>query len=446
MGREEKKLSKSDTEREYSMKSFWEFAEAWLKEHWGRFLGEQGVLAKGAAFLTTVVILYSNFLFHRYDVGYYHRFFGVPREYLRAAWNSSMTDLLVYAMIAIVRSILILGAVAVLLVFLVAFCVWIHEKSKKTQMIFWVLFVVAAVILVVFMIFWWDSYQMWKFLAGLCGAVFLILTLCLIWQTYQLSLGPEDCSDCGQISCDKEKCKKMKRKRGVRNAMAVFLAVMVIAAAVLAPCFGQNMASLETRLQYISVEESIPQQMDELLCKPQGEDGEKCVWAVIYRYGDNYLAAPCVTGSDEAEIFTKYQCVVPSGEVVVVTEHFQDITINREDPPWENSREDPAEPTEEPTPTTTPTEEPYPTTAPVPTEEPSPTTVPVPTEEPNPTTEPEPTPDPNPVPEPTPEPIPVPVPIPVPIPGPVPDPAPTGCCTSCCIEFCGCCRCTPGLG
>lgn len=304
------------------MAGFFTFAEAWMKQRFGAFLGEETILGKTAAFLSTVLILYFNLLKYLYDVGYYHRAFGVPEEYLGAAWNSSMTDFVLQAMFAIVRSFFTMG---MLLVFAAAvwFLFWILRQelwNRKyhhiwTEIIGRNIYRICVAILVVFVLYWLLSIKGKKLIvriAALAGCLFFILIFRILRNTYRLSQSEGDADD------------GVSGLRVINWCCAVAAAVLLVLGVVFAGSVGKSIAAREQSLLMLCASEgTIGEQMDHIR---NPEDKEH--WAVVYQTDDAYVIMPCQIDKDTATIYSRYHSVIPSESVVVYKEVFQKLHID----------------------------------------------------------------------------------------------------------------------
>lgn len=313
---------KEDIPEEPTKAGFFTFAEAWMKQHFGAFLGEETILGKTAAFLSTVLILYFNLLKHLYDVGYYHRAFGVPEEYLDAAWNSSMTDFVLQAMFAIVRSFFTMG---MLLVFAAAvwFLFWIlwQELWNRKYHHIWTeiigrnIYRICVAILVVFVLYWLLSIKGKKLIvriAALAGCLFFILIFRILRNTYRLSQSEGDADD------------GVSGLRVINWCCAVAAAVLLVLGVVFAGSVGKSIAAREQSLLMLCASEgTIGEQMDHIR---NPEDKEH--WAVVYQTDDAYVIMPCQIDKDTATIYSRYHSVIPSESVVVYKEVFHKLHID----------------------------------------------------------------------------------------------------------------------
>ena len=314
---------KEDIPEEPTKAGFFTFAEAWMKQHFGAFLGEETILGKTAAFLSTVLILYFNLLKYLYDVGYYHRAFGVPEEYLDAAWNSSMTDFVLQAMFAIVRSFFTMG---MLLVFAAA--VWLLVwgiaqicKDWEKQSMFAAIkeyggvCLVCLLLLVFLFTLWLRHITAQKLILGTAaffGGMFFVLIFCILRNTYRLS----------QSEGNAEKV--VRRLRGINWFCALVAAALLVLGVCLAGSVGKSIASKEKSLLMLCTSEgTIGEQMDHIR---NPEDKEH--WAVVYQTDDAYVIMPCQIDKDTATIYSRYHSVIPSESVVVYKEVFQKLHID----------------------------------------------------------------------------------------------------------------------
>ena len=311
------------------------FAEKWLHEHFGAILGENAVLNKAFAILSTIIIFYFNYLKRQYDVGYYHEVFGIPIEYLGSAWNSTITDLLLSALISIFQSILTLFVFLFIITLLVVVYISSHPQEDYTikDLIRDLMkaFIGAlndypaislAVIIFVFLTLCKPVSKWLMLLASLYCIVLLVSTAILFVLVYRESML--------DIHPDEGRIVYVRKLRRLKKLVIFIVVIMFFLSGSFLKWFGRQMAYQENNLKYITIEEGITQQLNALTEKTDDYQEYPC-WAIIYQLGENYLIAPCTISANTftAKIYTNYQCIIPSEGVVVVSDVFTRINVER---------------------------------------------------------------------------------------------------------------------
>lgn len=340
------------------MTDFWNYADAWLRIHFGIILGQEGILGKTLSILSTVFILLFNYLKYRFDVGYYHDVFGVPETYLGTAWNSTMTDFVLNALVSILQSFLALGLILLFSLFLFWLCnskpirkFFIFSKKKDWGPGINVAFLIVITTAFIFVI-WFAAARLrtiGRFLllgsAAIGGGLLLFLAAALIYRAYlncheekhALACYNEECSDntCTAKVCPTETNVKMSYYKylnrdnqhglpvGRKVILLSGLTILFLIISSLANLLGGCIASLETELGFLAADESLSQQLDELSYDPPGN-----YWAVLYRKGEQYVITPCHIDENEATVFPQYHCVVPIEGTVVAEKSFRRILID----------------------------------------------------------------------------------------------------------------------
>ena len=366
-----------------SLNEFLHFAEKWLSGHFSVILGEDAILSKAAAFLCGVLILFFNYLKHRYDVGYYHKVFGVPEEYLGFAWNNSMTDFVLNALIFIFWSLIIIGVIGAVCICLVL--VFSRPSSKSYKTICFLSKYIFPAIAVILFRFRRTIHIALMWISVCVGSVFLVLAIAvLVWDSYQKSIKTQGIAD--NKNKDSSKAAGLKAKQPLidrfkslfrkstredslklslfsnqenidilkenlsiseedksieapeqslennqdesytplspraRRILIVLLCLGLMSSGFCACRFGQKMASLETNMMYIYPDEELADKLHKLNSIPEDQRTSPEPWAVICRDGDHYVIMPCKINEKRAGAKDDELTVYPKYHCVIPAE------------------------------------------------------------------------------------------------------------------------------